>query len=206
MTAPHPGTVPYGAIRGTAFGPLTVVWIPGPARPGIVRVFLSNPKEPSDRIARTVFPSLVPDSCAEVDAVVDQMKAFLDGDKVRLPLALARLDLCHAFQRSVLAAERTIPAGRVSTYQRIARFLGRPTAARAVGTALAHNPFPLLIPCHRAVRSDGAVGGFQGGPAMKRLLLEREGVAFDDRGRVSDKRFYHKFPKQPAPRRGSRGE
>ena len=74
--------------------------------------------------------------------------------------------------------------GKVSTYQRIAGHLDNPQAARAVGTALAHNPFPIIVPCHRAIRSDGALGGFQGGAEMKRALLEMEGVLADGSDRV----------------------
>ena len=79
---------------------------------------------------------------------------------------------------------------RVSTYRRIAAHLGVPKGARAVGNALATNPFPIVIPCHRAIRSDGALGGYQGGLAMKRALLMQEGVDVDERGRVVSPRLY----------------
>jgi methylated-DNA-[protein]-cysteine S-methyltransferase len=72
----------------------------------------------------------------------------------------------------------------VTTYGRLAAHVGRPGGARAVGRALAGNPFPLVVPCHRAVRADGSPGGYQGGVPMKRALLEAEGVAFDRRGRA----------------------
>jgi len=85
----------------------------------------------------------------------------------------------------VLLAEHAIPRGLVSTYGRIARHIGAPGAARAVGTALAQNPFPIIVPCHRAVRVNGALGGFRGGLDMKRKLLEGEGVLFGANGRVS---------------------
>jgi methylated-DNA-[protein]-cysteine S-methyltransferase len=88
-------------------------------------------------------------------------------------------------------AEREIPRGWVSTYGRIATHLGVPGGARAVGGALARNPFPIIIPCHRAIRSDGSLGGFQGGPDMKRALLEFEGVGFSSTGRVAAERFYY---------------
>ena len=81
-------------------------------------------------------------------------------------------------------AEYRIPRGRISTYGRIAKHIGAPGAARAVGTALATNPFPIVIPCHRALRADGGVGGYQGGAKMKRSLLEMEGIAFDDSGKA----------------------
>jgi methylated-DNA-[protein]-cysteine S-methyltransferase len=88
-------------------------------------------------------------------------------------------------------AEYGIPRSWVSTYGRIARTLGIPHGARAVGSALSRNPFPLVIPCHRAIRSNGQLGGFQGGLSMKRALLEREGVEFSGAGRVVTKRIYY---------------
>jgi methylated-DNA-[protein]-cysteine S-methyltransferase len=87
-------------------------------------------------------------------------------------------------------AERTIPRGYVSSYSALAACIGRPRAARAVGTALAGNPFPIIIPCHRTVRTDGSLGGFGGGLPMKRALLEMEGVTFDQRGRARTEFFW----------------
>jgi methylated-DNA-[protein]-cysteine S-methyltransferase len=119
------------------------------------------------------------------------MVAFLAGKDVGFRLDLLALEQCSEFQRQVLMAEYGIPRGRVSTYGRIARHLGVPGATRSVGTALAHNPFPIIIPCHRAVAADGSLGGYQGGPAMKRALLELEGIVFGADGRVQIERFYY---------------
>jgi methylated-DNA-[protein]-cysteine S-methyltransferase len=80
------------------------------------------------------------------------------------------------FARAVLGAVSTIPRGEVRPYAWIAREIGRPAAVRAVGTALNHNPVPLLIPCHRVIRSDGVTGEYVFGPVVKRRLLETEGV------------------------------
>jgi methylated-DNA-[protein]-cysteine S-methyltransferase len=93
----------------------------------------------------------------------------------RGPVDLARVG---PFEREVLAELRRIPAGQVRTYQQVALALGEPGAARAVGTACARNPLPLLIPCHRVVRSDGGLGGYslRGGVALKRRLLRAEGA------------------------------
>ncbi|MDD5108101.1 MAG: MGMT family protein [Candidatus Omnitrophica bacterium] len=85
-----------------------------------------------------------------------------------------RLDLCSTFQKEVLRAVQAIPRGKVSTYKLIAKQIGRPKAARAVGRALATNPFALVIPCHRVIRSDGSLGGYQGGTKMKQALLRKE--------------------------------
>jgi methylated-DNA-[protein]-cysteine S-methyltransferase len=108
------------------------------------------------------------------------MARFLRGEAVALPIDLLDATVCTPFQWRVLMAEKAIPRGEVRTYGQIAAQVGCPRGARAVGNALANNPFPIVIPCHRAVRSDGSLGGFQGGVAMKRALLEMEGVRFDE--------------------------
>ena len=79
-------------------------------------------------------------------------------------------------ERAIYVVARKVPAGGVVTYGELARRAGRPRAARAVGRAMARNPLPLVIPCHRVVRSDGGLGGYSapGGVALKRALLERE--------------------------------
>ena len=82
-----------------------------------------------------------------------------------------------AFQRSVWKALESIPHGATVSYGDIARKVGRPKAARAVGHAVGSNPLPLLLPCHRVLASDGSIGGFGGGLPMKRALLRNEGVA-----------------------------
>jgi O-6-methylguanine DNA methyltransferase len=86
------------------------------------------------------------------------------------------------FERSVLLKAVEIPFGQVRPYTWIAREIGHPNAQRAVGSALAGNPIPLLIPCHRVVRSDGIIGNYgMGGPTVKRMILEFEGA---DTGRL----------------------
>jgi O-6-methylguanine DNA methyltransferase len=80
------------------------------------------------------------------------------------------------FERAVLEATRRIPAGEVRPYSWVAREIGRPGAVRAVGSALGRNPVPLLIPCHRVVRSDGRIGDYAFGSEAKRAVLAEEGV------------------------------
>lgn len=97
------------------------------------------------------------------------------GDRrVRLPVDLrGRTE----FEQAVLRKALEIPRGQVRPYGWIAAEIGRPRAVRAVGTALAHNPVPLVIPCHRVVRSDGMIGQYSlGGPAVKRRILSAEGL------------------------------
>jgi methylated-DNA-[protein]-cysteine S-methyltransferase len=86
------------------------------------------------------------------------------------------LDALPEFQRRVLEATARIPWGETATYGDIAHMIGAPRAHRAVGTALARNPIPFLIPCHRIVRSDGTIGSYgMGGERLKQRLLSREG-------------------------------
>jgi len=83
------------------------------------------------------------------------------------------------FEKQVLYALCQIPYGEVRTYGWLARKVGRPGAAQAVGQALSRNPLPLLYPCHRVVAGKG-LGGFSGGLALKRRLLSLEGLSFDE--------------------------
>ncbi len=100
-------------------------------------------------------------------------RAVATGRPGRLPIDLGDLG---EFSRAVLASCARIPPGEVRPYSWIATEIGRPAAVRAVGSALARNPVPILVPCHRVVRADGHIGAYAYGSEMKRHLLEREGI------------------------------
>jgi methylated-DNA-[protein]-cysteine S-methyltransferase len=121
----------------------------------------------------------------------ERVQSFLEGEAVDFGLGILALEECSEFQKRVLLAEYKIPRGWISTYGRIARYLGIPGGARAVGRALARNPFPIIIPCHRAIRTNGELGGFRGGLKMKQALLEFEGVEFSPTGKVLTDRIYY---------------
>jgi methylated-DNA-[protein]-cysteine S-methyltransferase len=107
----------------------------------------------------------------------EQIIAYFEGSYVDFSPAIPIvLDGFSSFYRSVLFACRKIKFGQVITYLDLAKKIGRPSAARAVGNALARNPMPLIIPCHRIIGSDGNIGGFSvpGGTNMKKRLLELE--------------------------------
>lgn len=178
-------------VEKTPFGPVALVWSELEGRPTVFRVLLPRPGASAAAQALRLHPHARRGSCAEIDALAERVEAFLAGEPVAFSLDVAAIGTRPAFQQAVLRAEHAIPRGRVSAYGLIAARLGRPRAARAVGRALAANPFPLIVPCHRAVRSDGGLGGFQGGREMKRALLEREGIAFDPSGRVAVRRFHY---------------
>lgn len=95
------------------------------------------------------------------------------------------------FQKKVYEATKKIPCGRVSTYAEIARAIDNPAAVRAVGTALNKNPFAPVVPCHRVVRTDGTLGGFESGPMNKIVTLKSEGVeVVDNNIKDFDKIFF----------------
>jgi AraC family transcriptional regulator of adaptative response/methylated-DNA-[protein]-cysteine methyltransferase len=107
-----------------------------------------------------------------LDSFRDRILAFLSGDA---SLARVPLDIRGTvFQRRVWEALRRIPRGETRTYAQIAREVGAPAAVRAVGSACGANPVALAVPCHRAVRTDGGLGGYAWGLPRKRLLLELE--------------------------------
>ncbi len=100
-------------------------------------------------------------------------RALQTGRLGSLPVDLRSVS---PFQAEVLRAITAIPPGEVRPYAWVARQVGRPGAVRAVGTAMARNPVPVVVPCHRVIRSDGTVGNYAYGPDMKRALLTAEGL------------------------------
>jgi methylated-DNA-[protein]-cysteine S-methyltransferase len=112
-----------------------------------------------------------------VQRVLAQLREYFAGDRssFNLPVDISQLT---PFQRSVLDVACRIAPGQVWTYQRIAKELGRPRSSRPVGGALARNPIPIVIPCHRVIASDGSLGGYSGGSGLKakRWLLRLEGA------------------------------
>jgi methylated-DNA-[protein]-cysteine S-methyltransferase len=110
-------------------------------------------------------------------AIADEHEEILNVLRVGDPtLEHSDLSDLSSFSRRVLEAAAEIPRGETRTYQWMARFIGMPQAARAVGNALGSNPIPLVIPCHRVVRGDGTIGGYAFGTQMKRSLLAAEGL------------------------------
>jgi methylated-DNA-[protein]-cysteine S-methyltransferase len=111
-----------------------------------------------------------------------------NGEKLNFDLKLLELDLSESsepkstiktsFERDVILEVAKIPYGSVKTYKEIAKSLNS-HAYRAVGTAIGKNPFPIIIPCHRVIRSDGKIGGFRGGTPMKIEILKNEGIKIE---------------------------
>lgn len=115
-----------------------------------------------------------------VDAWARALRRYFAGERVTFGLdtdAYARARGLTEFEAAVYAALVTVPYGEVLSYRDLAAAAGRPSAYRAVGSAMARNDLPIIIPCHRVVKNDGRLGSYGDDPAWKVRLLELEGVA-----------------------------
>ncbi|EFS94280.1 6-O-methylguanine DNA methyltransferase, DNA binding domain protein, partial [Cutibacterium acnes HL030PA1] len=110
-----------------------------------------------------------------ISCAIAQITEYLSGSRTSFDVALD-LSATTDFQRTVLTGLQTVPYGQTVSYRQLASIIGRPNASRAVGHACATNPLPILIPCHRVLRSNGQLGGYLGGPRLKRFLLNLESV------------------------------
>ena len=162
-----------------------IVWHFAGDKPQIENIFLPCPHNQLVAKIRREYSEISVTERKIPGGIAEQIAAVYSGAKIDFDHSLLNLAKLTKFPARVLKQTCKIPQGKVATYSGIAVKIGSPGAARAVGTALANNPFPLIIPCHRVVRSDGSLGGFGGGIKMKKELLNKEGVMFDEKGRVS---------------------
>ena len=125
-------------------------------------------------LAARVSPRVM-EAPARLDAVRRELEEYFAGDRRRFDVRVDRA-LLGPFARKVLGRTARIPYGKVSTYAQVAAAAGSPRASRAAGNALARNPIPIVIPCHRVLRSGGGLGGYAGGLDRKTRLLELEGA------------------------------
>jgi len=141
---------------------------------GLVRVAfdLEHHDRVLEGLAARVSPRVL-HAPGRLDEAARQLDEYFAGTRRRFDLEID-LRLVTPFRRAVLEHLRTIGYGRTESYADVAAASGRPAAVRAVGTACATNPVPVVVPCHRVVRSDGTLGGYLGGLDTKRALLALE--------------------------------
>jgi methylated-DNA-[protein]-cysteine S-methyltransferase len=173
------------------FDSFTITWKEENSETMIQRIFLSDPKLKSDVKAFKEYDLKKKASAPLIQSTGEKIQNYLKGENIKFDLNVLDFSKCFRTQKKVLLTEYDIPRGWVSTYKRIANKIGIPNGARVVGNALARNPFPIVIPCHRAIKSNGELGGFQGGIEMKRVLLEMEGIEFTINGKVITSNFYY---------------
>ncbi len=171
----------------TRLGVSAIVWFEDHQRPRIARILLPAPREKILHEIRRRFPAASMKTTNLIQKFAADIRASMEGEAPFFDTSLMDMSRVPSFHCKVLRALATIPKGMVGTYGEIAAKAGSPGGARAAGQGCANNPFPIVYPCHRVIRSDGSLGGFGGGHALKRALLEMEGVRFDPTGRIRRK-------------------
>ncbi len=149
---------------------------------GLLRVGFTWERSADDELqwlADNVSPRILP-APRRLDAAAREIDEYFAGGRTDFDLPLD-MRLSRGFRLEVLAALRRVPYGVTESYAGLAADAGRPRAVRATATACATNPIPLVIPCHRIVRSDGSMGEYGGGADRKEALLRLEGVTWDTR-------------------------
>lgn len=155
----------------SAVGPLLLAATPR----GLLRVAFAN--EDRERVLQNLAERVSPrilESPGRLDPVARQLDEYLSGRRRRFDVALD-WSLSQGFRRTVLEhLSADVGYGETASYAALAGLSGSPKAVRAVGTACATNPIPIFVPCHRVIRSDGAMGAYRGGAAAKLVLLDLE--------------------------------
>jgi methylated-DNA-[protein]-cysteine S-methyltransferase len=141
---------------------------------GIVRVAFAREGDDAvlEELALRISPRVL-EAPARLDPARRQLDEYFGGGRTAFELPLD-WSLSRGFRARVLHAIAAIPYGSTGTYRSVATAAGTPNAVRAAGSACATNPIPIIVPCHRVVRSDGTMGRYGGGEAAKRTLLEHE--------------------------------
>jgi methylated-DNA-[protein]-cysteine S-methyltransferase len=165
--------VAYATVD-TPFGPLLVAATPQ----GLVKISfptVHDDEETLEDLAVRISPRVL-EAPARLDEVRRQLELYFEGRLREFDLPLD-WQLSRGFRRRALRAIDRIPYGRTRSYTDIARSAGNERAVRAAGTACGANPIPIVVPCHRVLRSGGGLGGYGGGLPMKEALLRLEGAA-----------------------------
>ena len=155
----------------SAVGPLLLAATPR----GLLRVAFASEGHDSvlQNLSQRISPRIL-ESPTRLDPVARQLEEFFTGRRHNFDVVLD-WSLAQGFRRTVLEHLNTdVGYGTTISYAALAGLAGSPKAVRAVGTACATNPVPIVVPCHRVIRSDGTVGSYRGGPAAKRVLLDLE--------------------------------
>jgi methylated-DNA-[protein]-cysteine S-methyltransferase len=143
---------------------------------GLVRIAYANENHDKvlDQLGARISPRIL-HAPARLDKAAHELDDYFAGTRTTFDLPLD-LQLASGFRLEVLEGLRNLAYGHTASYSAVAQAVGNPRAVRAVGTACATNPLPVVVPCHRVVRSDGTIGNYLGGPEAKKTLLELEGA------------------------------
>jgi len=108
--------------------------------------------------------------------LADKLKRYFKGEEVDFTNIAISMELLPSFEQAALQAAASIPYGQTVSYGELAARAGRPKAVRAAGQAMKRNPLPIIVPCHRVIKANGTIGGYNGKPELKQQLLRHEGV------------------------------
>lgn len=140
---------------------------------GVVTISYEPAEIVLPRLAERVSPRVL-QADRRLDPLRRQLEEYFGGRRTRFDVAIDWV-LTRGFRREALGQLARVPFGETVSYAELAQRAGSPRAHRAVGTAMATNPIPIVVPCHRVLRSGGGLGGYGGGLDVKRWLLAHEG-------------------------------
>jgi methylated-DNA-[protein]-cysteine S-methyltransferase len=177
-------------IVPSRLGDVGLVWIQKERITSVVRILQPHKDHSLAEVIHGQFPGAAERSDPALTKLSEHITAYMQGLAVEFSLDCLDMEQCYDFQRRVLRALFQVPRGKVISYGQMAERASAPRAARAVGTALARNPFPIILPCHRVVKSTGHLGRFGGGIELKKVYLEIEGIRIDEKEKISPDYFW----------------
>lgn len=142
------------------------------------RIILSTPSKNCEEITQEKYGNLETENCNEIKSIEKEILKYFNHEPYEFSLDYLNLGQCSDFQRKVLLEEFNSQYGSVNTYKEIAKLIGNENSSRAVGNALRNNPFPIIIPCHRTIKTNLEIGGYNGilsEENYKTVLLTHEG-------------------------------
>lgn len=163
-------------VEDSPVGPLLLA----ATKRGLVELGFEGQKELDfylEHLSRKLSPRVL-EAPARLDPVRRELDEYFEGRRTRFDVPLD-WSLSKGFTQRILRATAKVPYGEVSTYRQMAAKAGNERAVRAAGNALGANPIPIVVPCHRILRTGGSLGGYGGGPERKEFLLRLEGALSD---------------------------
>ena len=172
------------------FGDVGVVWYQETGMPRVAGILLPRRGRKMAGIIQADHPHAVRESHPGLSPLVEELERYMDTGTDTFSREFLDMERCNEFQKRVLEKLSEVPRGKVISYGQLADRISAPRAARAVGTAVARNPFPIMLPCHRVVKAGGHLGNFGGGTDLKKALLRLEGVDVDTNGHIGPDFFW----------------
>lgn len=166
--------IPSIFLFKTDLGSVAIVWKKVNGIVKIVEIEITGPKLSAEQRVAVKYPQSSISTCGKVTQLSEKIKRYCQGKNEEFTLEMFDFNGIPKFRKDVYHALFNTKRGETLSYGELALISGYPGAARAVGTAMKNNPFPLIVPCHRVIKSDGSLGEFFGAEGMKKKLIEME--------------------------------